>query len=89
MQSLYIKRCIIKDRRLKKSKSDIIIKGMTTKEVSDLTGIAQRTVIKYAEILNISYLGTGRRKIYDWKKTDIERLKKSIGKPGRPKKAKS
>jgi DNA-binding transcriptional MerR regulator len=64
--------------------------GMTTKDVSELTGIATRTVIKYADILNISYLGEGRRKIYDWKKNDIERLKKTYkGKIGRPKKEKT
>jgi len=57
---------------------------MTTKEVSELTGIAMPTARKYAVILNISYLGSGRGKIYDWKKADIERLKKSIGKRGRP-----
>jgi DNA-binding transcriptional MerR regulator len=61
---------------------------MTTKEVAELTGIAERTIIKYASILKITYLGTGRRKIYDWKKPDIERLKKSISKPGRPRRAK-
>ena len=58
--------------------------GMTTKEVSELTGFAENTVIKYARILGIVYFGTGRRKIYDWKKADIDRLKKSIGKRGRP-----
>jgi len=62
---------------------------MTTKEVSELTGIAPSTVSKYADILGISHLGEGYRKIYDWKKTDIERLKRSIGKRGRPKKTKN
>jgi DNA-binding transcriptional MerR regulator len=62
---------------------------MTTKEVSELTGIAQRTVIKYANILGIRYSGEGRRKTYNWKKADVDRLKKSyVGKTGRPKKAK-
>ncbi|GHV82119.1 hypothetical protein AGMMS49991_06770 [Spirochaetia bacterium] len=58
---------------------------MTTKEVSEDTGIAPSTVLKYADILGVSYLGEGRRKIYDWKKADIDRLKKSIGRRGRPK----
>jgi DNA-binding transcriptional MerR regulator len=74
---------------LKTRKNPINIVGMTTKEVSELTGIATRTVIKYADILSIAYLGEGRRKIYDWKKPDIDRLKKTYkGKTGRPKKAK-
>jgi DNA-binding transcriptional MerR regulator len=57
---------------------------MTTKEVAELTGIAEPTVLKYAKILNIKYLGEGYRKIYDWTKADAELLKKSIGKRGRP-----
>jgi len=57
---------------------------MTTKEVSELAGIAERTAHKYAVILNIPYVGTGRRKIYTWTDMDIDRLKKSIGKAGRP-----
>jgi len=61
---------------------------MTTKEASELTGIAPSTVLKYAAILEISFFGTGRHKIYDWKKADIDRLKRSIGKRGRPKKDK-
>ena len=69
---------------MKNGKKPIKIVGMTTKEVSELSGIAERTVIKYASILGIVYFGTGRRKIYDWKKADIDRLKKSIGKRGRP-----
>jgi DNA-binding transcriptional MerR regulator len=63
---------------------------MTTQEVSELTGIAQRTVIKYANILGVAYLGEGRRKTYNWKKADVDRLKKTYaGKTGRPKKAKT
>jgi DNA-binding transcriptional MerR regulator len=69
---------------LKTSQKSTIIKGMTTKEVADLTGIGISTICKYAEILKIDYYGEGRRKVYDWKKTDIDRLKKSIGKRGRP-----
>ena len=62
---------------------------MTTKEVSALTGIAGRTVIKYAEKIGVTYYGEGRRKVYDWKKTEIEKLKKMWkGKVGRPKKDK-
>jgi uncharacterized protein len=57
---------------------------MTSQKISELTGIALSTVLKYAAVLEISYLGTGRRKVYDWKKSDIDRLKKSIGKRGRP-----
>jgi DNA-binding transcriptional MerR regulator len=56
---------------------------MTTQEVSEATGIAPSTVLKYADILGISYLGTGRRKVYDWKKAEADRLVKSIGKRGR------
>ena len=69
---------------MKNGKKSTIIKGMTTKEVSELTGIAISTVCKYAEILKIDHYGEGRRKVYDWKKSDIDRLKKSIGKRGRP-----
>ena len=61
---------------------------MTTKEVAAETGIAEPTVLKYAKILDISYLGTGMRKIYDWKKSDIDRLRRSVGKRGRPPKVK-
>jgi DNA-binding transcriptional MerR regulator len=50
---------------------------MTTKEVADITGIAISTVTKYAREFNITHYGEGRRKIYDWKNTDIERLKRS------------
>ena len=69
---------------MKNGKKPIKIVGMTTKEVSELTGIAISTVCKYADILGIDYYGEGRRKVYDWKKTDIDSLKKSIGKRGRP-----
>jgi len=69
---------------LKNGRKPARLIGMTTKEVSELTGIAISTVCKYAVILNIDYYGEGRRKIFDWKKTDIDRLKKSIGKRGRP-----
>ena len=69
---------------LKKSDITSNINNMTTKEVSELTGIAISTVCKYADILNIDHYGEGRRKVYDWKKADIDRLKKSIGKRGRP-----
>ena len=41
---------------------------MTTKEVAEATGLAEPTVLKYAAILNIEHLGTGYRKIYNWKK---------------------
>jgi predicted transcriptional regulator len=61
---------------------------MTTKEIAELTGIAESTVLKYAKTLNIKHLGDGYRKIYDWSKADAERLKKSIGKRGRPPKEK-
>ena len=67
------------------------MKYMTTKEVSEFTGIAISTVCKYAIKLNITHYGEGRRKVYDWKETDIARLKKAmkeakVGKP--PKKEK-
>jgi len=58
--------------------------AMNNKEVSELTGIAESTVRKYAKILEITYYGSGMHKVYDWKKTDIDRLKKAIGKRGRP-----
>jgi len=57
---------------------------MTTREVSVETGIAEPTVLKYAKILDINHLGEGMRKIYDWKKSDIDKLKKAIGRRGRP-----
>jgi len=60
---------------------------MTTKEVSDKTGLGISTVLKYAEILGIEYLGTGRRKVYNWQEKQIKLLAKSIQKRGRkPKK---
>ena len=63
---------------------------MTTKEVAALTGIAERTVIKYAKSLEVTYYGVDRRKVYVWKKTDIDRLKKEYkGKTGRPPKTKT
>jgi len=73
-----------KERRLKNGKKPIKIVGMTNKEVSELTGIAESTVRKYAKILEINYYGSGMHKVFDWKKTDVDRLKKSIGKRGRP-----
>jgi len=57
---------------------------MTTKEVSEQTGIALPTCRKYAIILQINYTGEGRRKTYLWTEADIERLKQSLGKRGRP-----
>jgi len=61
---------------------------MTTKEVSELTGIAISTVTKYARLLNIKHFGEGRRKVYDWQKADINKLKAALteASPGRPKK---
>jgi len=61
---------------------------MNNKEVADLLGIAEVTARKYASILKITFYGTGMRKVYDWKKIDVELLKKSIGKRGRPPKVK-
>jgi len=58
---------------------------MNMKEVSEMTGIAESTVRKYAKILEVSYVGNGMHKVYVWKKSDVDRLKKSIGKRGRPK----
>ena len=58
--------------------------NMNTKEVAEKTGVAERTVIKYACILKIKYYGEGRRKIYDWKESDIKKLiqsKKLVGRP--------
>jgi len=57
---------------------------MTTEEVAAELKISKFTVLKYAKILEIDYLGTGMRKIYTWKKADVALLKKSIGKRGRP-----
>ena len=61
---------------------------MTTQEVAKATGIAESTVLKYAKILDITHLGTGYRKIYNWKKRDVERLiiTMEAAKPGRPNK---
>jgi len=69
---------------LKNSKKSIKIISMTTKEVHELTGIAVSTITKYAREFNIKHFGEGRRKIYDWSKADIERLKKSLKLVGRP-----
>jgi len=69
---------------LKNGNKTVRLIGMTNKEVSELTGIAESTVRKYAKILNINFYGSGMHKVFDWKKTDIDRLRKSIGKRGRP-----
>ena len=75
---------------MKTDKKSIKVKYMNTKEVSELTGIASRTVIKYANILRVTFYGEGRHKVYDWKKADIDRLKKTYkGKTGRPPNKKS
>jgi hypothetical protein len=75
---------------LKTSEKPVKIEGMTTKEVAALTGIAISTVLKYANILEVGYFGTGRRKVFEWKKSDVDRLKKTYkGKTGRPKKDKT
>jgi hypothetical protein len=58
---------------------------MTNKEAAEAVGVAEPTARKYAPILGIQYYGTGQHKVYDWKKSDLEKLKKSIGKRGRPK----
>ena len=57
---------------------------MTTKQVAEATGIGISTVTKYAREFNITHYGEGRRKIYDWKEKDIEKLKQSIKLVGRP-----
>jgi DNA-binding transcriptional MerR regulator len=57
---------------------------MTTKEVATETGIPISTITKYAREFNIKHYGEGRRKIYDWSKKDIERLKESVKLVGRP-----
>ena len=74
---------------MKNAKNSIRLIGMTNKEVSEVTGIAESTVRKYAKILEIKFFGSGMHKVFDWRKTDIDRLKKSIGKRGRPKKDKT
>jgi len=70
--------------RLKIDRNSHKLIAMNNKEVSELTGIAESTVRKYAKILEINYFGSGMHKVYDWKKSDIDRLKKAIGKRGRP-----
>jgi hypothetical protein len=63
---------------------------MTMIEAAGLAGCAESTARKYAPALNIEYFGTGRRKVYNWKESDIPRLKEIIRKQGRPpKKAKT
>jgi excisionase family DNA binding protein len=57
---------------------------MTTKEVAELTGIGLSTITKYAREFKITHYGEGRRKIYDWSKADIEKLKKAVKQVGRP-----
>ena len=68
---------------MKNIKKSIKLVGMTNKEVAEQTGIAESTVRKYAKILNITFYGSGMHKVFDWKKADIDRLKKSIQKRGR------
>ena len=62
--------------------------SMTTKEVFDKTGISERTIVKYAKILDIPYLSAGKWKVYNWAEADIERLKEATklgkAKVGRP-----
>jgi DNA-binding transcriptional MerR regulator len=57
---------------------------MTTKEVADITGIGLSTITKYAREFKIKHYGEGRRKIYDWSKADVEKLKQSVKLIGRP-----
>jgi len=57
---------------------------MTMKEVASLTGYAESTVRKYAPQLGIEYFGSGQHKVYNWKKADIDRLKKVVIGRGRP-----
>jgi len=54
------------------------------KEVASLTGYAESTVRKYAPQLGIEYFGSGQHKVYNWKKADIDRLKKVVIGRGRP-----
>jgi len=63
---------------------------MTTKEVKERTGLAQRTITKYAPILGIDCIGSGNWKIYTWAEADVERLKEAVknAKVGRPRKDK-
>ena len=59
---------------------------MSTKEIVERTGLAERTVHKYAVLLDIPYLGTGRRKTYLWTEADVPRLKEAMhaARVGRP-----
>lgn len=62
---------------------------MTTTEVSEITGLAKRTVLKYALILDVAYTGKGRRKEYEWTEEDVNKLKEAAegAKAGRPSKS--
>jgi len=61
-------------------------RNLTTKEIAERTGLAERTVHKYAAILDIPFLGTGRRKVYLWTEADVLKLKDAADKAkvGRP-----
>jgi len=63
---------------------------MTTKEAAEAAGLVESTGRKYAQILNIAYIGKDRRKEYQWTEADVERLKETVknAKVGRPPKVK-
>ncbi|MHB9291309.1 hypothetical protein Holit_00383 [Hollandina sp. SP2] len=51
---------------------------MQSDEVAKLTGYSKSTVRKYAPLLAIKYLGSGRGKIYDWTQEDMHRFLTAI-----------
>ncbi len=47
---------------------------MTSQEVMHKSGMALITVLKWAALNNVSYIGEGKRKIYTWTTDDYERF---------------
>ncbi len=47
---------------------------MTSQEVMQKSGMALITVLKWAALNNVSYIGEGKRKIYTWTTDDYERF---------------
>jgi hypothetical protein len=59
---------------------------MTTKEVSEIVKISDRSVIDYANQLAVPFIGKGRRKEYQWTEADVQRLRLALenAKVGKP-----
>lgn len=61
---------------------------LTSADIAGRSGAALRTVLKWAINNDVSYLGSGRRKIYVWSEDDYSRFLKRP-KPGKRAKEKA